>query len=311
MSKIEKNRNSAAVTCTGLMIGAALLTAADKASATPVNPPGWTAGLELGAPLPEGVYFIDTGTYFERSAKAAGAPKIDATINLPVLVWSTPATFLGGRLEVIATVPELNVGINPGAAVGSSWHRDIYNYGGLIGLAWDLGGGWSVADHVGGFGPVDTDIGNNVGIGGNFWTFVESASIAYNHDGWALSANFFYGHSGHDLNTGIYTQPDTAQIDFAATKHIDKWELGLVGYASTDLNAAARDTDAFGGVHRQSQLALGGLVGYNFGPVITQFYVTRDVAENNYTGYDTRIWGRIVVPLWNPTPPARPVVAKY
>jgi hypothetical protein len=313
MSKI-RNKNEAARKY-GYLLTATVATMAGFASvegaiATPVNPPGWTAGLQLGAPLPEGLYFVDTGTYFERSNAAFGSPKIDAVINLPVMIWSTPATLLGGRLELLATIPEIGVGINPNSPAGSSWHRDIYNYGGLAGLAFDLGGGWSIADHVGFFGPVDTDVGNNVGIGGNFWTFVESASVAYNHDGWALSANFFYGHSFNDNNTGIHTQPDSAQVDFAATKHIGKWEVGLVGYGSSDLGGAARDMDAFGFAHPQQQFALGGLVGYNFGPVITQFYVTRDVAERNYTGYDTRFWGRLVVPLWAPPAPA-PLVAKY
>ncbi|HEY0330740.1 MAG TPA: hypothetical protein VGC77_16780, partial [Rhodopseudomonas sp.] len=57
---------------------------------------------------------------------------------------------------------------------------------------------------------------------------------------------------------------------------------------------------------------LGGLVGYNFGPVITQFYLTRDVAESNYDGYDTRFWTRVIVPLWNPdaSPPHRPLITK-
>ncbi len=309
MSK-NRDNNCTAAACTAMTVGAALFVSAENARATPVNPPGWTAGLELGAPLPEGLYFVDTGTYLQRSSVAPGSPKIDAIINLPVMIWSTPATFLGGRFEVLATVPEIGVGINPNSAAGSSWHRNIYNYGGLAGLAWDLGGGWSIADHLGGFGPVDTDVGNNIGIGGNFWTFVESASVAYNHDGWSLSANFFYGHSGNDINTGLHTQPDSAQIDLAATKHIGKWELGLVGYGSTDLGGAARDVDVLGVVHPQQQFALGGLVGYNFGPVITQIYVTRDVAERNYTGYDTRIWGRLVVPLWAPPAPA-PLVAKY
>jgi hypothetical protein len=149
-------------------------------------------------------------------------------------------------------------------------------------------------------------------LGGNFWTFLENASIAYNHDGWSASANFFYAQSGNDGTTGLYLQPDTAQVDFAVTKHIDKWEVGLVGYGSTVLNSAIRNTD-FTGVHKQSQFALGGFVGYNCGPVIAQVYLTRDVTESNYTGYDTRFWTRVIVPLWIPEAPAarKPLVTKY
>jgi hypothetical protein len=56
--------------------------------------------------------------------------------------------------------------------------------------------------------------------------------------------------------------------------------------------------------------------------VTTEVFATRSVVANNqapYLGsaapglgqYDTRIWARIVVPLWNPPAPAAPVVAKY
>lgn len=299
-----------------VLAAAAVSAGSGVAMAEPVNPNGWTADLQLAAPLPEGLFFIDTGTYFERSP-VNNYPTIDAGVNLPVLVWSTPVTLLGGRLEAIATTPEVGVGVNPGGP-GSLWLRAMYNPAGLVGMAWDLGGGFSVSDFVGGFIPVNTEIANigNLGspvggVGGNFWTFIESANIAYNHDGWSLSANFFYGHSGNDVITGLYNQPDTGDVDFAATKHIGKWEIGLVGYASTDLNGANWNTDAFGGVHRQSQIALGGLVGYDFGPVIGQIYVTRDVAEDNYTGYDTRFWGRLIIPIWTAPKPAPALKAKY
>lgn len=307
---MKRNGKGVAAVAVATVLGAAVGMGTGAASAAPVNPTGWTADLQLGTPLPQGVFFVDTGTYFERSPTGLN-PTVDAFVNLPVLIWSTPATILGGRLEVIGTAPEVAVGINPGGGAGSAWYRDFYNPAGFAGLAWDLGGGWSVSDFVGGFVPVDTQVGNLVGLGGNFWTFIEAASVAYNHDGWSLSANFFYGHSGNDEATGLYTQPDTAQLDFAATKHFGKWELGLVGYGSSDLNGALRNTDAFGNIHRQQQFALGGLVGYDFGPVSSQLYVTRDVAEANYTGYDTRIWGRVVVPLWTPAAPIPALAAKY
>jgi hypothetical protein len=41
---------------------------------------------------------------------------------------------------------------------------------------------------------------------------------------------------------------------------------------------------------KQSQFAMGGLVGYDFGPVILQGYVTSDVYQKNYGGTDVRGW---------------------
>jgi hypothetical protein len=58
------------------------------------------------------------------------------------------------------------------------------------------------------------------------------------------------------------------------------------------------------GYQRQSQIAFGSLVGYDFGPIIVQRYVTTDVSERNYGGFDTRVWGRLIIPIWNPPAPA-------
>lgn len=303
-------------------VAAALAAMTRAAYADPILPAGSTAGLALGAALPQGVYFLDTATYFERSARASGAPTIDAAINLPMIAWSTPWTILGGRLEVIGTVPQLAVGTSPNSGIGvgtTSWARDIYNPAGLVGLAWDLGGGWGFSNFVGGFAPVNTYIGNNLNLGGNFATFVEAAALSYNRDGWSASANFFYSHSGNNSFVGYRTQPDTAQVDFSISKHFDKWEVGLVGYGSADLDyagprlIAAGPGGPLGQTSKQSQFALGGLIGYNFGPVIAQVYMTRDITESNYTGYDTRVWTRVIVPLWNPDAPVsrKPLITKY
>jgi len=108
-------------------------------------------------------------------------------------------------------------------------------------------------------------------------TFLDIATIAYNRDKMEPQREFF-AHSTHDISSGLQTPPDSAQVDFAATKHFDKWELGLVGYGSTDLNGAARNST---GSREQNQFALGGLVGYDFRPVTARFYLTRDLEETN------------------------------
>ncbi|WP_170068174.1 transporter [Rhodoblastus acidophilus] len=52
-------------------------------------------------------------------------------------------------------------------------------------------------------------------------------------------------------------------------------EAGAVGYASWDLD------QPYVGYAKQSQLVLGGLVGYDFGAVDVAFKLTRTVAETN------------------------------
>ena len=82
-----------------------------------------------------------------------------------------------------------------------------------------------------------------------------------------------------------------------------------MAFGSVTFGVAGADP-LFGQNVDRSQFALGGLVGYNFGPVITQAYITTDVYKSNYPTYETRGWMRAIVPLWNPEAP-KAVVAKY
>ena len=66
--------------------------------------------------------------------------------------------------------------------------------------------------------------------------------------------------------------------------------MGPVAFASTDLPTR------FPHHRRQCQIAVGGLVSYNFGPVNVQAYVTQDVSERNYGRRETRGWLRLMVP---------------
>jgi len=55
------------------------------------------------------------------------------------------------------------------------------------------------------------------------------------------------------------------------------------------------------------------LIGRDFNGLILQAYVTTDVYEKNYGGHDTRLWGRVIFPLWiAPTapPPTTPMYRK-
>lgn len=285
-----------------------------QAFADPVSPAGWTMNLPVAVPLPGGLYFANTFYYMDRETKGAGT--VQGEVNLPAVIWSTPFDFLGGHVEAIAAVPELHIGDD----TADISHTSIYNSAALIGEVWNLGSGWSASEFVGAFIPVNTYNGETLGIGGNFWTFTNLAGIAYNGaDGWSLGANLTLGISGNDPAFGFQTQPNTLDVDFSAIKHIDKWELGFIGNASGDVSNAYRNG---WGAHPYSQVALGGLVGYTFGTVTAEVMATRSVEASNqapYLGsaapglgqYDTRIWARIIVPLWNPPAAPAPVVAKY
>ena len=172
------------------------------------------------------------------------------------------------------------------------------------GIGWNFGNGFSASYYAGAYIPV---------TGGSFdplfdqATFTQVLALAYQLNGWKATANLNYGIVGkndtdHLLGGGLFA--DYFNYDLALTKHFDKWELGIIGYGSTDTNTPYR------GYKEQSQFALGGLAGYNFGPVITQLMVATDLYTSNYNQKETRGTLRVIIPLWHPEAPAA-VVAKY
>lgn len=249
-----------------------------------VTQPGETVGIATGAPLPEGFYFVNTLDWGRRSGDPEG-PGVG--VNIPVLAWSTPWTLLGGRLQFLAAAPAIDVDHD-----GSGWYNPY-----LAGqLAWDLGNGFGFSYALGGYVGVHTEVSFDTS------SLNQRFALSYTKNDWNLTANAIWGIQEHGVTTTV--NPDFLNVDLTATKKFGKWEIGPVGYYSTDLNSP------FEGYQRQSQFALGGLLGYNFGPATLQAYLTTDVSQKNYGGRDTRGWVRIIVPLGNPFEAPEPKALK-
>ncbi len=200
------------------------------------------------------------------------------------IFWSTPWHILGANVAFELTPSWLEVGQNH-----TSFVRGTFNPWVGTTLGWGLGGGWNFSYTAAGYLPIETD------VSGNFYTFEQRFGVSYLANGWNLTGRFVFGLTGDDENTGKKDAPDYLNFDFTATKKFGKWEAGLVGFASTDLDKP------FIGYAEQSQVALGGLVGYDFGGVTLRAKLTRTITESNYGGYDTRLWTDVIIPLWTPS----------
>ncbi len=301
MKKQVLNTIAAATLAFGTMQGIA--------SAQIVGQPCETCGVALGAPLPEGVFFVDLEDYGQRDGQSNRLG-----VNVPITVWSTPFTFYNTRLEVLAAIPVFT------HIDGPTVNRvDLYSQGLLFALAHDFGNGFN-ASIIG--GPRGADNFTNAGRGA---IADLRASLSYVKDGFNATVTANYGGNLGGKFTGIVGGvatgfDDNIFIDYTLTKKFNKFEIGVIGYYQTDLN---------GPVVRQRSLAVGGLVGYDFGKFTLQAYATREVYVRNGgyglgqpvngigggTGvnndYDTRGYLRVIVPLYvAPTAPA-PVVARY
>lgn len=262
--------------------GVLTLSATASAMADSVTQPGESVGLAAGAPLPPGFYFIDTTDWGTRDTPAG---KVALGVTIPVLAWSTPWSILGARLSLAVATPAVEEGLT-GTSPFRGYVEGMYNPFFGAALSWNLGGGFGFTYGIG------TYVGVKTPVGFDSSSFIQRFALSYTANGWNLTGHLIWGIQSDPLTTTV--NPDFVNIDLTATKKFGKWELGAVGFGSSDVS------DPFVGYHRQSQFALGGLVGYNFGPLTLQTYLTRDVSQTNYGGFDTRFWSRIIIPLGDP-----------
>ncbi len=320
-----------------LAAGAIALTAgmtATVAQAQTTTVPGEQVGLAVGAPLPEGIYAINTFTY-----RSPDIGAVDTGVNVPILVWSTPWVPLGGRLEFVVAPPTVfvfgknsgpggvrDLSINVGTFVGGIWAFDLGgNFGvSLLGGAYlnELNGDRGVARFNSGavaVNPVLPILASN--------TYRFGVAGSYTGDGWNITANLTYNFydspatfSGNNTfgTRGPFNISDALNLDLTATKKFGKFEIGAIGYGTVNLDPNLLLTPlnpVNGTIGRGGRFLLGGLIGYDFGPFTTQFYVARTVASSNRALDSTEGWFRIVAPLYTPPAPVAvapaPLVRKY
>jgi len=294
----------------GALLGAMTFSGAALASAAgPTTPPGERAGLDLATPLPEGVYFVNIGSV---GTWRGNTTANSANYDVPILAWSTPWTVAGGRIQLLAALPAYAISSQAGHFL-----QGLYNPFVAGQIAWNLGNGFSVSYLAGAYIGIT---GTNLWLNGsavlgnplNQTTFHQQLALAWHGGGWNATANLMYGLVAN-TNQPWATAPNPAtpvqnadyfNYDLGLTKTFGKWEIGAVAYGSVMQTGAGLACSGC------SQFAVGGLLGYNFGPVITQATIATDVYQHNYAQKETRGVLRTIIPLWNPEAP-KAVVAKY
>lgn len=271
--------------------------------AASVTQPGELVGIATGAPIPPGIYFVNTADWGCRSTE----PRDTCSgLTIPVIAWSTPWTILGGRLQFIAAWPAVEVGVTD-----TDYTAGAYNPAALVWLAWDLGGGWGVSYAVGAYFEYHSSIA---------WadtSLNQRFAVSYTGGGWNATANLVWGIHRDSVTDRMQTSPcpapragfgcnpDFLNLDLTLTKKFGKWEFGPVAYGSWDVS---HPIDTY---RQQRQFAVGGLVGYDFGNVTLQSYLTTNVSEDNFGGTDTRYWTRVIIPFGNPLPTPSTTAKKY
>ncbi len=307
---------------TALAMGAAASSAFAMESGTFQNRlNGATIGIPAGAAAPPGLYSGLETAYLGVTGGGKGnqAPglALPAIANAVPIVWSTGWNFLGANFSMVAVqawyMGFVTVG-NPvfsGAYPATVGSFDVVanTFWSPINLSWNLGGGWFVSAS---FNFVAPDGSRYTGTPNpDYWTIEPAAALSYINANWVASANFYY-----DINTKsagtccagtTVTSGNALYGDFFAAYKLGKWEFGPVAYfeAQTTADTGPGCPAACGML---SNVAVGGLVGYDFGPVDIQVWVTDSVARQNAID-GVNVWTRLGFRIWAPEA-AKPLVAK-
>ncbi|WP_245239870.1 transporter [Methylobacterium variabile] len=260
------------------LLCACLAAAASPAFARSAALPGVTVGLPTGAQPPTGLYFNLTTSFGMRETLPRDS---QANANQPTFVWATPWPGDKTQLRFVFTQP-----ISAVSPQAREWEGGFGQQFIAAQLARDLGGGVGVSYMLGGYQTTGTRFAiQSPSLAHRF-------AISYTADGWNLTANLHYGMMLESRSPSGVLSNDYMNLDLTATKRFGQWQVGAIAFGSTDLPTGVAS------YRPQGQVAVGALVGYTFNPVTVQAFVTRDVAQRNYGGEETRFWMRVLVPLY-------------
>jgi hypothetical protein len=298
---------------------------------------GATQGLPLGALPPPGLYggFAIDGTGLGSSPgkgnQATGSATAPAFGYGESLLWVPGWHFLGATYGASIVQGEYfglgATGINPPFTASTISGPELANTTFTpISLSWNLSHGWFFGLAMNIIAPDGSQwhsTATDINLNPDYWTFAPGWAISYLDANWLLSANFRY-----DVNTasrGVtmsvpfmpagsangFVSGNELFGDLTALYKVGKWQIGPVAYFEAQTTAdrpggGVACTAALCGY--QSQVAVGGLVGYDFGPVAVQAWFDDTVeCQNAVCGLD--VWARMTFKIWGPEAP-RPLVAK-
>lgn len=254
---------------------------------------GILVGASAGVP-PEGIYMFNQ--FFAYQGNIVGPltniigtkTGVQYAVDVQGFLFVPGWTFLGATYDAVIAQPFTMESV--GNPVNLQASGMFNTYIAPVELSWKLADtGFQVKAGLGMFVPDGTVTGpGGIGnVGAPYWTFQPELFVSYLKDGWNLSAAV-YG----ELNTAStvtgYRTGDILHADFTATKTIGNWTFGPVAYyvgqVSNDRSSSYYNY-LIQNANRYDNWAVGGLVGYNFGPAYFSVWATQEVYA--------RAWGAI------------------
>jgi hypothetical protein len=304
-----------------------------------------TIGLPLGALPPPGLYTGLETAYLGMvggSGASTGNAALGAKLFLPAVAQAVPLLYVPGwnflgatyAMSVVQAFYNANncgttacmLGEGPngngssGTALSGSYVFANTTWNPIV-LSWNLGSGWFVSVGFNFMAPDGTHVAGTVNP--DYWTLEPTFAVAYLAANWNIAGNFFYdinlASQGHCCIQSTITSGNLFYGDLHALYKFGKWSVGPVGAfvfqttsdsggTTTGLNCSTPHITVCA---KESAGSLGGLVGYDFGPVDLQLWIVDVLSAQNYpvSSGSIDIFTRLGFRIWGPEAP-HPLVAK-
>jgi hypothetical protein len=296
---------------------------------------GVLIGASAGVP-PPGIYMFNQ--VFTYQANVAGPGNggnthigLHANVDVQGFLFVPGWTFLGGTYDAVIAQPWLDVSV--GTPINAQFSGLFNTYIAPVELSWKLGNsGFQFKTGLGIYAPTGTETGAlKLGnVGAPYWTFQPEAILSYLKDGWNITAAVY-----EEINTQNtvthYTSGDILHADFTVTKTIGKWTLGPVAYyygqvsndsCPTSCVAVYGANQTLANTARWDVWAVGGIIGYDFGPASVSVWATQEVSAKASnaaavaaSGFDpstvnqgTTVFATLSYRIWAPEAPVQPAL---
>jgi hypothetical protein len=256
---------------------------------------------------------------------------IHANVDVQGFLFVPGWTFLGATYDAVIVQPWEDVSFGTPTNVQAS---GLFNtYIAPVELSWKLGdSGFRFKTGLGIYVPDGTETGalKTGNVGAPYYTFQPEAILSYLKDGWNITAAV-YDEINTQNSVTHYTSGDILHADFTVTKQIGKWTVGPVAYyygqVSNDTCPAScvavyGANQALANAARFNVWAVGGLIGYDFGPAAVSVWATQEVSakasnaaavaaagvDPSTVNQGTTVFATLSYRLWGPDEPTKPAM---
>ncbi|MDR3489169.1 MAG: transporter [Bradyrhizobium sp.] len=299
--------------------------------------PGALIGSSAGVP-PPGIYMFNQVFTYQANLAGPGTAALNppgthktgvqAAVDVQGFLFVPGWTFLGASYDAVIVQPFVMQSL--GNPINAQAAGMFNTYIVPVELSWKLGtSGFAVKTGLGIYLNDATVNGAN-GLGGQgnpYWTYQPELILSYLKDGWNLTAAIYAEFNTANTVTH-YTTGDLLHADFTATKTIGKWTFGPVAYYvgqvsndSCPTSCIATGESTLLHSQRYDVWAVGGLVGYDFGPASLSVWATQEVSakasnaaaaaaggDPSVVAEGTTVFATLSYRLWAPDEPTKPAM---